>query len=230
MISTMVRWAAAVAVAVLVGAGGPALADKGHPPETPGEQVKAAAKEAAKEAVDDAAHSGGGTAFIDLPARWDLTVYTLIVFVLLFLFLSKFAWPSIQEGLVNRENAIAAARDEVQKALRDAEELRAKLAADMAAAQDKIRGLIEEARRDADALRQKEREAGVKDAQEERERAKREIVAAKDAALKEIYDSSVNLATAMSAKTIARQITADDHRRLLDESLAELSAAVKASA
>jgi F-type H+-transporting ATPase subunit b len=224
----MVRWAVAVAVAVVMAVGGPAPADEKHP--TAGEAVKAAANEAAKDAVADAAHSGGGTAFIDLPARWDLTIYTLIVFVLLFLFLSKFAWPSIQEGLVNREAAIAAARDEAQKALRDAEELRAKLAADMAAAQATVRGLIEEARRDADALRQKEREAGVKDAEAERERAKREIVAAKDAALKEIYDTSVNLAAAMSAKTLGRQITPDDHRKLLDESLAELSAAVKASA
>ncbi|MGL6097463.1 MAG: hypothetical protein ACRC7O_16905 [Fimbriiglobus sp.] len=155
---------------------------------------------------------------------------TVLVFLALLAVLRAFAWGPIMAGLQAREDANFAALDEARKAKGEAEELRVKLAADMAAAQDKVRGLIEEARRDADILRQKEREAGVKDAQEERERAKREILAAKDAALKEIYDSSVQLAATMSAKTIARQITPDDHRRLLDESLAELAAAVKASA
>jgi hypothetical protein len=40
----------------------------------------------------------------------------------------------------------------------------------------------------------------------------------------------VALATMLSAKTIARQISADDHRRLLDESLAELQHTVKSNA
>ena len=62
----------------------------------------------------------------------------------------------------------------------------------------------------------------------ERDRAKREIESAKDAALAEIYQQSVELATKLSAKTLARKISADDHRQLLDESLAELKLAAKA--
>lgn len=186
--------------------------------------IQEAATKSAVEALEEAeSEAGGGTSFIDLPARWDLSIYTLIVFGLLFWLLSRFAWPKIQEGLQKREEAIAAARDEAIIARREAEELRVKLQADMAQAQDQVRQLLEEARRDAEALRVREREAGEKDAQLERERAKREIEQAKETALKEIYHYVVELAAMMSEKSLGRNISAEDHKRLLDESLAELS-------
>ena len=53
-----------------------------------------------------------------------------------------------------------------------AEELRKKLQNEFAQAHDQIRALMDEARRDAEVLRVKEREAGQKDASIERERAK----------------------------------------------------------
>src|SRR5207248_10570115 len=97
---------------------------------------------------------------------------------------------------------------------------------DLADAQDKIRGMLDEARKDADALKVSEREAGVKAAAEERDRARREIQAEKDAVLQELYKQAVDLAAMLSAKTIRRQLSADDHRRLLDESLAEMKSGV----
>ena len=154
--------------------------------------------------------------------RYDLGIYTFIVFALLFLILGKFAWPHISEGLRKREAAILGAREEAAKAKADAEELRVKLQKDYAEAQDKIRAMLDEARRDSEALRVAEREAGAKDAQAERERAKREIQTEKEAVLQELYLQAVQLASMLSSKTIKRQMSADDHRRLLDESLSEL--------
>lgn len=187
---------------------------------------------AAGHAADTAAaghDEKGGLSFLQLK-RYDLGIFTLIVFVVLLWILQRFAWPMINEGLKKREESIAGARDEAQKILKDAEVLRANLKDDLAKAQDQVRAMLDEARRDADALRQREREAGVKDAQAERERAKREIDAAKDAALKEISQQAIDLAALMSAKALRREITPDDHRRLLDESLAELAHTAKPSA
>jgi F-type H+-transporting ATPase subunit b len=163
----------------------------------------------------------GGLGFLQLK-RYDLGIFTLIVFGLLVLVLSQTAWPKITEGLAKREAAILGARDEAVRVRAEAEETRARLQKEFAEAQDKIRAMLDEARRDADALRTTEREAGVKEAAAERERARREIEAAKDTALDEIYRTAVDLATNLSVKTLGRQITADDHRKLLDESLAEL--------
>jgi F-type H+-transporting ATPase subunit b len=166
-------------------------------------------------------HEADKLGFLGLK-RYDLGIYTLVVFGLLVWILSKYAWPHIREGLEKREANIRAALAEAQKERDEAKMLlvQAKKQLDEAAIQ--VRAMLEEARRDAEALRLAEREAGVKEAAAERERARREIAAARDAALAEIYDRAVELAALLSSKTLARTITPDDHRRLLEEAVAEL--------
>jgi F-type H+-transporting ATPase subunit b len=165
----------------------------------------------------------GGLSFLDLQ-RYDLGIFTLIVFGLLCAVLYWFAWPKISEGLDRREAAITAARDEAVRVRHEAEEIRAKLQAEFSGAHDQIRAMLDEARRDAEVLRAKEREAGQREAAAERDRAKREIETAKDTALQEIYQRSVQLAALMSEKAIRRKMTLDDQNRLVEESLAELKA------
>ncbi len=193
----------------------------------PAASVATAADPAAKTAdvgekgKKDWAHQPGS--FIDIH-RYDLGIYTLIVFGLLFLILAKFAWKPFTEGLAKREAVIASARDEAIKAKHEAEQLQVKLKAEFDKAHEQIRGMIDEARRDADALRAKEREAGQRDAAAERERARREIETQKEQLKQELSQHAVQLAAMMSSKALRRNMTADDHARLVDESLAELSA------
>ncbi len=189
-------------------------------PSTVRAEAKAVAAEGAK-AEKDAEHDS--MAFIDLPKRWDLSIYTIVVFALLFSILYFFAWPNISAGLKKREEMLSAVKDAAEKARREAEEMSAKLKAEFATANDKVRAMLEEARRDADALRVTEREIGQKEAATERDRARREIEAAKDAALQEIYQKAVELASLMSAKTIKKNLTTADHKSLVDEALAELN-------
>ncbi len=153
---------------------------------------------------------------------------TLVVFVALLAILYKFAWGPILVGLKKREDAIFDARDSAVKAQRDAEETRIKLKAEFDAAHDRIRAMMDEARKDADVLRAEEKQRGVVEAQGERERAKREIESAKDQALQEIQQHAVKLASLIGAKAIGRSVTIDDQQRLVNESLAELQATVKA--
>jgi F-type H+-transporting ATPase subunit b len=153
---------------------------------------------------------------------------TLVVFGVLLGVLYTFAWPQILAGLRKREDAIFAARDEAVKVKHEAEQLRASLQAQLAKANDDIRAMMDEARRDADALKVTEREAGKREAATELDRARREIAAEKDAALQELRQESVKLAGLMATKAVRRQLTPDDHARLLSESLDELKAGVKA--
>lgn len=147
---------------------------------------------------------------------------TLVVFLLLLGVLYAAAWKPILKGLAAREGAILAARDEAIRTKKEAEDLRTKLNAELAAASDRIRAMMDEARRDADALKASEKAVGVKDAEVERERAKREIETAKEQALQEIQQTAVQLAALMSSKAVGRSMTDDDHRRLVAESLSEL--------
>lgn len=150
------------------------------------------------------------------------SVVTLVVFLGLLAILYKFAWGPILKGLEAREHAQFLALEEARTAREEAAAMRAQLQAEMAKATDQVRALLDEARRDADALKATEREAGARDAAAERERAQREIAAARDAALKDIYEQAVRLAALMSEKALRRSVSAEDHRRLLDESIAEL--------
>ena len=170
----------------------------------------------------------GKGAFIDIH-RYDLGIYTLVVFGALFFILAKFAWGPFTEGLRKREQGMLDLKNQAAADRAAAEELRVKLDKELAEMRVTVKAEIEAARRDAEALRATEREAGVKEAATERERAKREIEAAKDAALNDLYKQAVELATLLSAKTLSRKISADDHARLVDESLAELKQAAKSS-
>jgi F-type H+-transporting ATPase subunit b len=152
---------------------------------------------------------------------------TLIVFVALFSILYIFAWGPILAGLKKREELIVGARDEAIRMKHQAEEAQAKLDAQFAAANDKIREMLEEARRDADKLRSQEREAGQKEAQAERERARREIETVKEQALQEIQLLAIKLSSLMSTKAVRRSITEDDHQRFLVESLDELKRSIQ---
>jgi F-type H+-transporting ATPase subunit b len=151
------------------------------------------------------------------------SIVTLIVFLALLGVLYLTAWGPILKGLEAREAAQFQALEEARKAREEAAALRAQVQAELAKAAEQVRSILEEARRDAEALKAREREAGVKEAAAERERARREIEAARDAALKEIFEQAVRIATLMSEKTLARSITVEDHRRLFEESLAELN-------
>ncbi|MGL6075724.1 MAG: F0F1 ATP synthase subunit B [Fimbriiglobus sp.] len=162
----------------------------------------------------------------DLPGRWDLSIYTVIVFLILLGLMFKFAWPAITAGMQAREDLITSARDEAIKAKQEAEAIRVELQAKMAKAQDEVKALIEEARKDAEKLRATEREVGVKEAAAERDRAKREIETAKEQAMAELNQHSVKLAAMIAGKAIKREVSPADHTRLIEESLTELQASV----
>jgi F-type H+-transporting ATPase subunit b len=169
---------------------------------------------------DHPAEEKGGLSFLQLK-RYDLGIWTLVVFLLLLAVLSKFAFPKIAEGLAKREAKIIGAMDEAAKLRADAEETRTRLQKEYAEAQDKIRAMIEDARKSAEAMHAQRQEEAARDASAKRAAAEREIEAAKASALEEIYRRAVDIATSLSAKTIRRQLSPDDHRRLLDEAIAE---------
>ena len=170
----------------------------------------------------------GKGAFIDIH-RYDLGIYTLIVFGLLFFILAKFAWGPFTDGLRKREQGLLDMKNQAAADRTAAADLKTTLERQMTETREQVRAMLDAARRDADASRAQGVADGAKDATAERERAKREIDAAKDVALNDIYKQAVELATLLSAKTLSRQISADDHTRLVDESLAELKQAAKNS-
>lgn len=180
------------------------------------EEIKAAAA-----AAGHGEHEKGGLDFTGIK-RWDLGLYTLIVFGLLMFVLAKYAWPHIKEGLEKRETNIRSALDEARREREQAQAALTEAKKQLDAAAAEVKARFDETRREAEALKAQQREEGVKEAGAIVERARREIAAEADAQRKELRDETVKLATMMAEKALGRSVSIDDHRRLLDESIAEL--------
>lgn len=159
------------------------------------------------------------------PVRIDLGIWTLVVFGSLLFILKKYAWGPMLEGLHKREDRILAALEEASRAREEAQRLRADLQREMNNASDKVREILEEARRDAQHTRDEMIAAARAEIQTERDRLHREIETARDQALQQIWNQTAQLASLISTKVVRRELTMDDHRRLVDEALTELGQA-----
>jgi F-type H+-transporting ATPase subunit b len=90
-------------------------------------------------------------------------------------------------------------------------------------AADEVRGMLEEARRDAEVTRQTIVAEARKAADDEKARAKHEIHLAKDDALAQIAEKAGHLAVEVAGKFLRDKLGADDQARLVRDSVASLS-------
>ncbi len=153
----------------------------------------------------------------------DLALWTLVVFVVLFLVLKKFAWPQITEALEERERKIAATIAEANAKLEDAKKLYAEHEAKLAATAGEVRALLDEARRDAEVTKKSIEAEGQKAAKEEVDRALREIQRARDAAVQDLAVSSANVAIDLAQKIIREKLTPETNNQIVREAIAKLA-------
>lgn len=174
----------------------------------------------AKATTDD--HGHAQEEFSIFPKKYDLGIWSLIVFVLLFFVLKKYAWGPIQDGLHKREASIEAAIEESKKARAEAEAMRNQLQGEMANAHLKVKELMDEARRDAERVKAEIVAQGKAELTTERERLNREIQTQTDQALQSLWTKTAELATLVSGKALRKQLDVTAHRRLIDEALQDV--------
>jgi F-type H+-transporting ATPase subunit b len=153
-------------------------------------------------------------------ALWTVVIFLLVVFVL-----GKYAWGPVLKALQAREDFI---REALEKAKRDRDEAETRLKeyeARIANARAEATAIVDEGRRDAEAVKRSIEEQTRSEADKMIARAKHEIQLATDTATKDLYNLSARLATDMATKILGREISAQDHDRLITESLASLDAA-----
>jgi F-type H+-transporting ATPase subunit b len=150
-------------------------------------------------------------------------ITAIVVFLVAFIVLATVVWPKITKGLDERNEKILS---EIRAA--EAAQVKAK------AAQAEFEKRLEEARAEADrtvraARAEAERQAeelrarAAKELEDMKNRATQELEGAKRAALSEIHAMAAGLATAVAGKILKREIQAGDQKRLVEESLSELS-------
>lgn len=153
----------------------------------------------------------------------DLAIVALIITLILVGVLWRFAWGPLAEALTKRETGIA---DEIAAAeanRQKAEQLLSEYETRLQKAGDEINAMRQQAKADAEAIKQSLIEQAQAAARREKERAALEIDLAKKQALKEITEQSINLAFGVAGEAVRRDMTPDDHRNLIEDALKQFS-------
>jgi len=150
-------------------------------------------------------------------------VVTIIIFVGLFVVVSKAGWKPIMAGLKGREQAIRESIEAAAKAKADAEKSTRELEARIAEAQRSAAQQLAQAKADAMKVAETIRQQAESESAALKDRTVREIDAAKQQALAEINSHAAELGTSVARKILQRDVTSDDQQRLVEESLAELA-------
>lgn len=151
------------------------------------------------------------------------SIAAVIVFLILFAVLTKFAWGSILQGLQDREAKIKKDLEQAQEAAKQAADTLKEYQVKLAAAQEEAKGIIDQGRSDAQSIASKLKEQAQKDAQQLQQRSRDEIRLAKEQAIQEIYAQAADLSVAVAEKILHRQLNAQDHQQIIEQSLAELA-------
>ena len=148
---------------------------------------------------------------------WTLVTFGLVLFVL-----GKFVWGPLTNMIQQREEFIL---ESLEKAKGDREAAEARLLElekRLNDARAEATEIVEEGRRDAEAVKHKIEADAKAEAQKMVERAKREIGIARETAVKELYELSGNLAVEIAGRIVGRELETKDHDRLISEALEDL--------
>ena len=170
--------------------------------------------------LHDLSHGNAGPN-LENPADWkyDMAIYTFVVFLIMLAILGKFAWAPIRDGLDRREQAIATTIAESDERLSQANQRLSEYEERLASAGEESRQIIEAARKDAEAVASRIQSEAEDAAKRERERAVKEIELATEQALQGLADHVAQNVFLVAGKVLSREVQADDHRQLIQESI-----------
>lgn len=150
-------------------------------------------------------------------------IWTLVIFILVIVVLGKFAWGPLLSALQQREQFI---RNSLQEAQDDREAAEARLREYEARLQEataEATQILDQGRQNAEKAKVRIEETARTEADKMLDRAKREIDLARQSAIKDLYASSAELATDIAGKVLKRELSSQDHERLIQESIEELN-------
>ena len=179
------------------------------------------ANAAAALAQEHGAAAGGGGGLMNIQVN--LMFWTLLIFLILFFLLSKFAFPAIIGAVEKREQTLQAAIDSAKHDREEAARLLAEHRKQIEAARDEAQKLIAEGRSTADKMRQSLLEQARQEQQAMLERAKREIETEKERAIVELRREAVDLAIAGASRVIEENLDSGKNRQLVESFLGTLT-------
>ena len=154
--------------------------------------------------------------------RVNLMFWTLILFVVLYLILRKWAFPKIFEAVEAREKTLQDAIDAAKRDRDEAEKLLADHRRAIEGARDDAQKLIADGRATAEKMRAELIEHTHTEQQDMLDRARREIESEKERALAQLRREAVNLAILGASKVIEENLDSSKNRELVESYLSSL--------
>jgi F-type H+-transporting ATPase subunit b len=167
-----------------------------------------------------ASDSGGGN-FLVSPSV-GLMLWTLLAFGITLFLLNKLAFPRIAEALDRRRMAIQESIDAANRAKQDADELLEEYRARLREAREQAEDIVVRARRAGDKLAEETKAQASKQREELLAAARRDIEHETRRALEELRREVADLTVTATEKITRKSLTEEDHRRLIEDALAEV--------
>ncbi len=151
-----------------------------------------------------------------------LMVWTIVCFLITLFVLKKYAFGPIQSMIDERQRRIRESIDEADNARVEARKLLEEHRALIASARTDAEEILAEARRVGDSTRERVREEAEVDRQRRLEETHRQVEAETRRALDQIRAEVADLTLIAATKVTGKALTDADHKRLIEESIAEL--------
>ena len=173
------------------------------------------------ESGHDAAH---GKAKPELPLKFhgDLALWSAVTFLVFLFVLKKMAWGPLQDGMNARETKIRQDIADAESNRVKSETLFREYEAKLAKAQEEVKGILTEARRDAETAKVDIVTTAEKEAAAMRQRAVADIERARDQALGDLFEFVSQNVMQATESVVGRSLTGPDQERLVKEALASL--------
>jgi F-type H+-transporting ATPase subunit b len=155
-----------------------------------------------------------------------LMIWTVVCFAVVFFVLRKFAFGPIQKVINERREKIRQSLDEADNARAEAHRLIEEHRALIAQARSDAEEILAEARKVAAAQQARAKEETEADRQRRLEETRKQIEAETQKALGQIRSEVADLTLAATAKVTGKVLDGADHKRLIDDALADLDFSV----
>jgi F-type H+-transporting ATPase subunit b len=155
-----------------------------------------------------------------------LMIWTVVCFLITLFVLKKFAFGPIQGMLDERRDRIRRSIEEAEKARTEARRLLEEHRALIAQARGQGEEILAEARKVADAQRQRVKEETEADRKRRLDETKRQIEAETQRALQQIRAEVAELTLMATTKVTGKVLDDSDHRRLIDDAIKDLDFSV----
>jgi F-type H+-transporting ATPase subunit b len=170
-----------------------------------------------------AAEEGEEDSGIDLllPDAGELVV-GIVAFTIVFLFVWRFAWPSINRMLEERQAAVSGELEGAQEAKEEAESLLKDYQQQLAEAREEGNRIVEEARQSAEAMRNDIVAKAQDEADEIRRKAQEDAATELDRARTELREEVATLSLDVAERVVAGGLDRSGQQALIDRYIDDL--------